>query len=65
MPSSTCLAGRVEDVQQAGLRVDDGPLLVGVLDGGVVVIDEVVLDVLEGQGALPDPSVAEHDQAIP
>jgi len=40
------LPGSVEDIKEARLRVDDGALLVGVLDRRVMVVDEVVLDVL-------------------
>ena len=55
----------VLDVQEAGLGVDDGPLLVGVLDRGVVVVDEVVLHVLEGEGGLAHPTVTQHHDPVP
>ena len=59
------LPRRVQDVQEARLRVDDRPLLVGVLDGGVVVVDEVVLDVLKRERRLADAAVAQNDDSIP
>ncbi len=58
------LTGRVQNVEQAGLRVDHSSLLVSVLDRRVMVVDEVVLDILQGQGTLADASVAEDDYAV-
>ena len=46
------LSGRVKDVQEARLPVDHHLLAVRVLDGGVVLVHEVVLDQLDGQGGL-------------
>ena len=37
----------------------------GYLDGGVVVVDEVVLDVLQGEGGLAHASVPQHHDAVP
>ncbi len=50
------LAGRVQDVQQTRLPVDDHLLAVGVLDGGVVLVHKVVLDQLDGEGGLAHAS---------
>ena len=35
------------------------------LDGGVVVVDEVVLDVLQSEGGLAHASVPQHHDAVP
>ena len=59
------LSSSVKDVQKTWLRVDDCALLIRVLDGGVVVVDEVVLDILQGEGGLAHPAVAEHHDSIP
>ena len=37
----------------------------GYLDGGVVVVDEVVLDVLQSEGGLAHASVPQHHDAVP
>ena len=37
----------------------------GYLDGGVVVVDEVVLDVLQSEGGLAHTSVPQHHDAVP
>ena len=58
------LARGVQDVEQAGLAVDDRALDVGVLDGGVVVVEEVPLDVLQGEGRLAHAAVAEDDEPV-
>ena len=42
----------VEDVEETRLSVDDDLLPVAVLDGGVVLVHEVVLDQLDGQRGL-------------
>lgn len=55
------LSGGIEDVQQAGLGVDHGPLLVGVLDGRVVVVNKIVLHILEGEGRLAHATVSQDD----
>lgn len=47
------LSGRVEDVEEARLAVDDHLLAVRVLYGRVVLVHEVVLDQLDRQGGLP------------
>ena len=46
------LPGGVEDVEQARLAVDDDLLAVAVLDRGVVLVHEVVLDQLDRQRGL-------------
>jgi len=38
---------------------------VGILNGGIVFIDEVVLDELDGQGALADTTTADDDKLVP
>ena len=50
------LAGRVEDVQEAGLAVDDDLLSVAVFDRRVVLVHKVVLDQLDSEGGLADAS---------
>lgn len=50
------LPRRVQDVQQAGLAVYDHLLPVAVLDGGVVLVNKVVLYQLDGQSRLPNTS---------
>ena len=40
-------------------------LLVCVLDGGIVVVDKVVLHILQRQRGLAHSAVAQHHQAIP
>ena len=45
--ASSNLACGVKNIKKTRLRVDDCSLLVSILDGGVVVVDEVVLNVLE------------------
>ena len=47
---TTYLPSGVKDIEETRLRVDDGALLVGVLDRRVVVVDEVVLHVLQCEG---------------
>ena len=48
------LAGSVEDVKKTGFSVNDDLLPVAVLDGGVILVYEVVLDELDGEGGLAD-----------
>ena len=35
------------------------------LNRGIVVVDEVVLDILESESGLTDPAVTEHHDAVP
>uniref|UniRef100_A0A0E9UVL8 Uncharacterized protein n=1 Tax=Anguilla anguilla TaxID=7936 RepID=A0A0E9UVL8_ANGAN len=58
------LARSVQHVEDGPLSVDLGVLQVGVLDGGVVVGHEDLLEELDGERALPHPSVAHHHQLI-
>ena len=60
----TYLSGGVEDVEPADLSVDDGLLPVAVFDVGVVLLDEVVADKLDGEGRLPHAPVAQHDHLV-
>ena len=48
----------IKDVQKAGLIVDGDLLTVGVLNGGIVLVNEVVLDKLDGKSRLSDTSAA-------
>ena len=50
------LTGGVENVQEARLSIDDHLLPVAVLDRGVVLVNEVVLDQLDCQGGLAHTS---------
>lgn len=54
----------VEDVKQAGLIIDGHLLAVRVLNGRIVLIDEVVLDELDGKSALADTTTAYKDTNI-
>jgi len=58
------LAGGIEDVEEGGLTVDGDLLPVAVLDGGVVLVDEVVLDELDGQGGLADTTATNNDNLV-
>ena len=58
------LPGGVEDVEQAGLIVDRHLLPVRVLDGRVVLVDEVVLDELDGERRLADATTPDDDQLV-
>ena len=44
------LSSSVQDVQETWFRVDDSSLLVSIFNGGVVIVNEVVLDILQSQG---------------
>lgn len=46
------LSSSVEDIQKASLVVDGNLLAVAILDRGVVLVDEVVLDQLDSEGGL-------------
>jgi len=48
----TYLTGGVDDLGSVVLALDLDHLTEGVLDGGVVALDEVAIDELDGQGAL-------------
>ena len=50
------LAGSVQDVQEACLAIYDHLLAVRVLDRGVILVHEVILDQLNGQGTFSDAS---------
>jgi hypothetical protein len=50
------LACSVENVQEAGLPIYDDLLPVAVLYGGVVLVHEMVLDQLDGEGGLAHAS---------
>ena len=58
------LARRVEDVEQARLIVDRHLLAVRVLDRRVVLVNEVVLDQLDGERRLADAAAADDDQLV-
>ena len=59
------LPGSVEDVEETRLRVDDRALLIGVLDRRVVVVDEVVLHILQGERRFAHTPVTKHHYSIP
>jgi len=59
------LARRVQDVQQTRLGIYHSPLLIRVLNGGIMVVDEVVLDILESERGLTHSAVTEHHNAVP
>lgn len=48
----------VEDVEQASLIINGHLLTVGVFNGRIVLIDEVVLDELDRKGRLADTTTA-------
>ena len=50
------LASGVKNIQEARLSIDDHLLSVAVLDGGIVLVNEVVLYQLDCQGGLADTS---------
>lgn len=50
------LASGVKNIQEARLSIDDHLLSVAVLDSGIVLVNEVVLDQLDCQGGLADTS---------
>lgn len=59
------LAGCVQDVQQTRLGVYHSPLLIRVLNSGIMVVDEVVLDILKSESGLAYSAVTEHHNAVP
>jgi len=58
------LSSGIEDVEEAGLVVDGDLLSVGVLDGGIVLVNEMVLDELNGEGRLPDSSSSDNHEFV-
>jgi hypothetical protein len=56
------LACSVEYVQEAGLPIYDDLLPVAVLYGGVVLVHEMVLDQLDGEGGLAHASRCTFDK---
>jgi len=58
------LAGGIEDVEEGGLAVDGDLLPVAVLDCGIVLIDEVVLDELDCEGGLADTTATNNDNLV-
>jgi hypothetical protein len=51
-------------IQKAGLVVDADLLAVGILNGGIVLVDEVVLDELDGEGTLAHSAAADNDYFV-
>jgi len=58
------LAGGVEDVEEGYFFVDHALLAVRVFDGGIVLVYEVALDELDGQGAFADTTTADDDELV-
>jgi hypothetical protein len=58
------LASGVEDVEHAGDAVDGHLHAVGVLDGGVVVIHEAVVDKLDREGRLAHTTGTHHHELV-
>lgn len=58
------LASRVEDVEEGNLVVNDALLPVRILDGRVVLVDEVGLDELDSQSGLSNTSSTDHNQLV-
>jgi len=58
------LTSGVEDIQQTRLPIDDDLLPVAVLDGGVVLVHEVVLYQLDRQRRLADAAGSDHDELV-
>lgn len=50
------LTGCVQNVQQTRLAIDDHLFAVGIFDGWIVFVNEMVLDELYGKGAFTDAS---------
>ena len=60
----TNLSGGVKYVEPADLSVDYGLLPVAVLDVGVVLLNKVVADELDGEGRLAHATVAQYDHFV-
>ena len=60
IPKESHLSGGVEYVEPADLPVNDGLLPVAILYVGVVLLDEVVADELDGQRRLAHAAIAKH-----
>ena len=58
------LSSSVQDVQETWFGVDDSSLLVSIFNGGVVIVNEVVLDILQSQGWFTHASVPQHHDTI-
>ena len=68
------LACRVEHIEQCWFFIDDTLLSVGVcgsecmrmrtFDGRIILIHKLVLHELDGEGRLPYPSPADHDELV-
>jgi len=58
------LSGSIEDVEQAGLVVDGHLLAIAVFDGGIVFIDEVILDELDSEGRFSDSASSDDDEFV-
>ena len=58
------LAGSVQDVQQAGLSINDDLLPVAVLYCGVILVHEMILYQLYGEGTLTHAPGPHHHQLV-
>jgi len=58
------LASGIEDVEQRGLSIDGDLLSVAILDGRVILVNEVVLDELDCEGGLADTTTTDDDDLV-
>jgi len=58
------LARSIQDVEKAGLVIDGNLLTVRILDGRVVLVDEMVLDQLDREGGLPDTTASNYYKLV-
>mmetsp|Transcript_49387 Transcript_49387/g.127316 ORF Transcript_49387/g.127316 Transcript_49387/m.127316 type:complete len:221 (-) Transcript_49387:381-1043(-) len=58
------LTGSIQDVKKAGLVVNCDLLPVRVLNGRIILLDEVVLDELDGKGGLTDTTSTDNDKLV-
>jgi len=58
------LAGGIKDIEEGGLTVDCNLLPVAILDGRIVLINEVVLDQLDSKGGLADTTTTNNDNLV-
>jgi len=58
------LAGSIEDIEEGGLTVDGDLLPVAIFDGRIVLVDEMVLDELDGKSGLADTTTTNNDNLV-